>query len=84
MPPDPVGFAGELTRDLLVFGQRVDVWLRPDSAEIDRRAHTGLGALADADVLRVLMTLPVGLAVRMMDLHPLDRLVLETLPDGAA
>jgi hypothetical protein len=76
-------FPGDVTRNLLIFGQRVDVWFEPDLFEVDRRAQSRLGAITDADGLRSLMTLPIGLPVRMMDLAPLDLLVLETLGEGA-
>lgn len=81
---DVAVFSGEVVRDLPVFSQRVDVWFRPDRSEIDRRRRAGLGAITDPDALRTLLALPIGHPVRLTDLHPLDGLVLDSLPPGAA
>ena len=39
-------FAGEPVHDVAVFGQEVDVWIRPVEPEIERRRRAGIGAVA--------------------------------------
>lgn len=58
-------FEGEHTREVAVFGQTVDIWLKPVTDEVQRRAELGVGAIADHDSLRALMEMPQGLPVDM-------------------
>lgn len=56
---------------------------RPDDAEWHRRGQVGLGALDSSDHLDVLLSLPIGLPVPVVELSPRERRQLAKLPAGA-
>jgi hypothetical protein len=81
MRPDVACFAGEPVHGVRVFGQEVDVWVRPIEPEIERRRAAAIGAVTDATVLRALMDLPEGFPVALVDIDPLMRMVLDGLDE---
>jgi hypothetical protein len=68
---------------LRLFGSRAGVAYRLDSAEITRRATTGLGAIIQRDVLDALMSLPAGLPVTTSALTAREQQALRRAPRGA-
>lgn len=77
-------FTGDLVPAQEVFGQQVDLYVTPVAPEIERRASVGLGAVADVEILRLLMGLPANESVPASMLNPLGRFVLSRAPRGVA
>ncbi len=75
------GFTGdEFTTRL--DGQTATFVIRPNDSEIARRARFGLGAVTERDLLSILGSLPLGLAVSWADIDPVLAAVLDTAPSG--
>lgn len=72
-------FDGERVADVHVFGQTVDIWIRPRSEEIDRRASAGVGAIHEDYMLRALMNVPEGVPIEMGTLDGATLLAMEEL-----
>ena len=58
-------FDGALVRNVHVFGQTIDIWVKPRTEEIERRAAVGVGAILDEGHVRALMTIPEGTPVAL-------------------
>jgi hypothetical protein len=87
-----VGFTGSIPYALdeqvnvdrvRAFGTWVWMVYRRDAAEWRRRRRHGLGAVAQLDVLDVLMDLPAGMAVPLRSLQASERRLLRRTPVGA-
>lgn len=76
---NPQAFEGELADNVDVFGQTVDVWFRPRSAEVERRESLGVGAIVDHDCLRALMDMPEGMPLDVMMLDPATLMAIDAL-----
>ena len=72
-------FEGEHAAEVLVFGQTVDIWMRPRVAEVDRRSSLGVGAIMSHSCVRALMDMPEGMAVELGSLHPATLWAMEDL-----
>lgn len=77
-------FDGEQVSDVHVFGQTIDIWIRPRTAEIDRRTDLGVGAILDEGQVRALMTIPEGVPVELRALDGAMLLELEGLLEAHA
>lgn len=67
---NPAPFKGEHATDVLIFGQTVDIWMKPHAAEVDRRTSLGVGAIMNRSCVRALMDMPEGMPVDLGSLHP--------------
>ena len=63
-------------------GAHADALVLTADDEVNRRAATGLGAVTSLPLLDALMTLPAGYAVRVDDLGPRTRGLLQQAPPG--
>ena len=72
-------FDGERVRDVHVFGQTVDIWIRPRIEEIDRRAAAGVGAIIEDYMIRALMSVPEGVPIELRSLDGATLLAMEGL-----
>ena len=77
-------FDGERVPDVHVFGQTIDIWIRPRTDEINRRTALGVGALLDEGQVRALMTIPDGVPVELRALDGAMLLELEGLLEARA
>ena len=77
-------FDGEFVPGVHVFGQTIDIWIRPRPEEIDRRAAAGVGAILDEFLIRALMTLPEGMPIELRTLDGGALLAMEGLLDAHA
>ena len=76
---NPQAFEGDLAGKVDIFGQTVDVWFRPRSAEVERRKSLGVGAIVDHDCLRALMDMPEGVPLNVVSLDPATVMAIDTL-----
>ncbi|WP_423916768.1 hypothetical protein [Candidatus Poriferisodalis sp.] len=77
-------FAGERVEGVDVTGQVVDIWVRPNHHEIERRRSHSVGAMCDHDHIRALMDLPEGLHVPLNCLDGATLLAMDDLVDRGA
>ena len=77
-------FDGERVPDVHVFGQTLDIWIRPRTAEIDRRMGLGVGAILDEGMVRALMTIPEGVPVELRALDGAMLLEMDELLEAHA
>lgn len=77
-------FGGERVPDVHVFGQTLDIWIRPRAAEIDRRTGLGVGAMLDEGMVRALMTIPEGASVELRALDGAMLLEMDGLLENHA
>jgi hypothetical protein len=82
MDSEPLAVGDGLVTDVSVFGQQIDIWVQPHLDEIARRETANVQAITTPDVIRALISLPVGRALSTSAISPLDRLVVEELPPG--
>ena len=72
-------FDGEHVPDVHIFGQTVDIYIRPRIEEIDRRAAAGVGAMVADDMIRALMNVPEGVPIELRALDGATLLAMEGL-----
>ena len=72
-------FDGEHVPDVRVFGQTVDIYIRPRVEEIDRRAAAGVGAIIEDYMIRALMNVPEGVPIELRSLDGGTLLAMEGL-----
>lgn len=77
-------FDGECVEDVDVIGQEVDIWIRPNIHEIERRRAQGVGAMCDHDHIRALMDLPEGVYVPLRCLDGATLLAMDDLVERGA
>lgn len=77
-------FGGEFVPGVHIFGQTVDIWVRPRTEEIDRRAAAGVGAILDEHMIRTLMVLPEGVPIELRSLDGGTLLAMEGLLEAHA
>lgn len=77
-------FDGEFVPGVHTFGQTIDIWVRPRTEEIDRRAAARVGAILDEFLIRALMTFPQGLPIELRTLDGGALLAMEGLLDAHA
>lgn len=75
------GFEGTLMPSVRLYGRRVDIVIRLDGAEIDRRRDAGIEALLDRDLMEALASLPYGIEVPWDSLDPVLHPVLDQAPE---
>ena len=72
-------FDGERVADVEVFGQTIDIWIRPRTEEVDRRAAAGVGAILEDYMIRALMNVPEGVPIELRSLDGGTLLAMEGL-----
>ena len=72
-------FDGEHVDDVHIFGQTVDIYIRPRTEEIDRRAAVGVGAIVEDYMIRALMNVPEGVPIELRSLDGATLLAMEAL-----
>lgn len=72
-------FDGEHVPGVHIFGQTVDIYIKPRTEEIDRRAAAGVGALVDDYSIRALMNVPEGVPIELRSLDGATLLAMEGL-----
>lgn len=72
----PIALEGRCLEDVNLPGQRLDIWVSIDPAEVERRESVGLGGVDNLPLLRALAPLPVGRIVPWDEIHPLDAWML--------
>ena len=70
-------FDGEYVADVHIFGQTVDIYIRPRTEEIDRRAAVGVGAIVEDYMIRALMNVPEGVPIELRALDGATLLAME-------
>lgn len=75
------GFEGTLLPSVRLYSRRVDVVIRLDHSEIDRRRDAGIEALPDRDLMEALTSLPHGIEVPWDSLDPVVHPVLDQAPE---
>ena len=77
-------FDGVRVAGVHVFGQTIDIWIRPRTEEINRRTALGAGAILDEGQVRALMTIPEGIPAEMRALDGALLLEMEGLLEAHA
>lgn len=72
-------FDGEHVQDVHVFGQTVDIWIKPRTEEIDRRVAAGVGAITEDHLVQALMNVPEGVPIQLQSLDGATLLAMEGL-----
>ena len=76
------GFDGLILPDVTLAGVTVDIVIRLNYEELERRNELHLGAVVDRDLLEVLGQLPLGWRVPVHDLDPVVRVLIDGAPPG--